>query len=269
MKRLVCVGDNVADYYPEDKKIYPGGSAYNVAVLANRYGLKTAYLGTFGSDPAGKYLVEVLRDEGVDSSYINIVEGKNAIARIVNKGGESQVVDVDKGVYKEFFLSKKELEFTKNFNCLHTTAYSYTEDYLPFFKENGLTVSFDYSFMTNKKYLEETASYVDLAFFSVVGIKGDIKEFMINVSNTGPEQVIVTMGKKGVLAFHDQKFYYRPALRVKVIDTLGAGDAFIAMYLRSLEKGFSINKILERASEKAADCCKRSGSIGLGKKVLA
>jgi len=90
---------------------------------------------------------------------------------------------------------------------------------------------------------------------------------MVNVSKQGPEQVIVTMGKKGVLAYQNQKFYYQPAIQVKVIDTLGAGDAFIAMYLTFLGQGFSINEILEKASEQAAECCKRSGSIGRGRRI--
>lgn len=266
MERLVCVGDNVADYYPEEKILYPGGSAYNVAVLARRYGAKTAYLGTFGSDIAGKYLIEVLEAEGVDNSHISIIEGRNAISRVVNKDGQSQIVNVDKGVYKEFSLSKKELGFVQRFDFLHTTAYSYTEEYLPLLKRNGFIISFDYSFRTDLVYLEQTSPYVDIAFFSAVGINGDIREFMVNVSELGPEQVVVTMGKKGVLAFHNKKFYCQPAVYVRVVDTLGAGDAFIAMYLRSLGKGFSIPEILEKASKKAADCCKVFGSIGRGKK---
>ena len=52
--KLVCVGDNVADFYPEEGILYPGGSTYNVAVLARRYGARTAYLGTFGNDIAGQ-----------------------------------------------------------------------------------------------------------------------------------------------------------------------------------------------------------------------
>lgn len=262
--KLVCVGDNVADFYPEEGILYPGGSTYNVAVLARRYGARTAYLGTFGNDIAGQYLLEVMKEEGVDCSHASILEGKNAIARIANKGGESQVLNVDKGVYRDFSLSEEDLEFIKGFECLHTTVYSYIEKYLPFFKENGLAVSFDFSFMSAREYLAGILPYVDIAFFSAVGLEGDIKEFMKEVSNSGPEQVIVTMGKEGVLTYYGQEFYYHPAREVEVVHTLGAGDAFIAMYLTALGQGYSIEEILEKATDKAAECCTMPGTFGRG-----
>lgn len=82
-------------------------------------------------------MLEVLKEEGVDCSYVSILEGKNAIGRIINKGGESQVLTVDKGVYRDFSLSEKDLEFIKDFDYLHTTVYSYTESYLPFLKKRA------------------------------------------------------------------------------------------------------------------------------------
>jgi len=53
---IFSVGDNIADYYPEEKRVYAGGGAYNTAVIAKRLGAKAAYYGVFGTDENAKFL---------------------------------------------------------------------------------------------------------------------------------------------------------------------------------------------------------------------
>ena len=265
---LVCVGDNVADYYPEKNMFYPGGSAYNVAILTGRYGLKPAYIGTFGSDIAGKHQLKVLEKEGIDSSHITIKSGMNAISRIINRDGQSKVVKVNKGVYKQFALQEEDLSFISKFNYLHTTIYSYTEKYLSQFKESGLVISFDYSFKSTDKYLQDTAPYVNIAFFSGEDINMNLKKFMRFISKLGPEYVIVTLGNEGVMAFYDGNYYFQPAPQIQVVDTLGAGDSFIAMFLNCfIKKNFSLPRALKISTQRAAECCQKYGSIGWGRKI--
>ncbi|MFW6034732.1 MAG: PfkB family carbohydrate kinase [Halothermotrichaceae bacterium] len=262
---LICVGDNVADYYHQKNKFYPGGSAYNVAVLAGRLGMETAYIGAFGTDIAGKYLVNVLKKEGINTSHIDIKDGKNAYSHIIVENGEGKVEKVDKGVYEKFTLTEGDLQYISQFQYLHTTVYSYTEKYLQCFKESGVVVSFDYSFKSAFNYLEETAPYVDIAFFSKDMISDDTKSFMSSVSQAGPDYVIVTLGREGVMALYQQEFYHQSVREVEVVDTLGAGDNFIAMFIYCLANGVSLPETLKKSTVIAAESCKNYGAIGRGK----
>ena len=264
---LVCVGDNVADYYHKKDKFYPGGSAYNVAVLAKRLGVDTAYLGTFGTDGPGQYLVDFLEKENVDISHISVIEGPNAFSEVKEVEDKSKIIKVDKGVYKNFNLDENELDFIGNFDVLHTTFYSYTEKYLSDFKEKGLKISFDFSFCRDKNYLKKTVPYVDLAFFSGKGEdKESLKELMFFIYNLGADYVIFTLGEKGVLALYNNKFYQQKAKETKVIDSLGAGDAFISMFLsnyisKNNVKENEFKKILEKSVDFAAENCRHYGTI--------
>ena len=84
---IFAVGDNVADYYPEQKKIYAGGGAYNVAVISRRLGAKTAYYGAFGTDQNAKFLYDTLKKEQVAYPVNDIRKGRNAVSIIEkNKG---------------------------------------------------------------------------------------------------------------------------------------------------------------------------------------
>ncbi len=265
---MVCIGDNVADYYPEKNMLYPGGSAFNVAVQASRSGMKTGYIGLFGSDIPGQYLKKVLIQEGVDISHIKVKEGFNANSIVrTNKKGESRIIRVNKGVDNGFPLSRNVLKYMEGFDYLHTTTYSSMAEYIPLFNARDVKVSFDYSFNTADTYLEKTAPGVDLAFFSGKGIKKNYRDFMLTVSSLGPEIVIVTLEDKGVLALKGGSYYFSPAPQVETVDTLGAGDAFIASFLSFYSANLSLPDSLEWASRDAARCCTHYGGIGCGEGV--
>src|SRR5437016_4500367 len=78
--RLLALGDNVMDIYPQQGLMYPGGNAVNVAVHAQRLGAQAAYLGAVGTDRAGGVVLGALRSEGVDTALTRIVDGPNATA---------------------------------------------------------------------------------------------------------------------------------------------------------------------------------------------
>src|SRR4029078_3206836 len=100
--RLLTVGDNVVDQYPQQGLMYPGGNAVNVAVHARRVGADAAYLGVLGTDTAGDAVRDALQAEDVDLVLVRVVDGPNASADItvvdgnrvfgVGRQGVSQVV---------------------------------------------------------------------------------------------------------------------------------------------------------------------------------
>jgi len=56
--------------------------------------------------------------------------------------------------------------------------------------------------------------------------------------------IAVKMGEKGAILFTKTKQYHEPALAVKVVDTVGAGDSFDAGVIYGLLSGFSLDKCL-------------------------
>ena len=62
--------------------MYPGGNAVNVAVHARRNGATSAYLGAVGTDRAGQVVLAALEEEGVDTTLTRQVDGPNAYADV-------------------------------------------------------------------------------------------------------------------------------------------------------------------------------------------
>lgn len=75
----------------------------------------------------------------------------------------------------------------------------------------------------------------------------------------GLRLMAVTRGENGADLSDCIQFYSRPALRVQVRDTVGAGDAFAAAMTRGLLQGDSPGTILESATKAAAFVCTQSG----------
>ena len=260
---IFSVGDNIADYYPQEKKVYAGGGAYNTAVIAKRLGAKAAYYGVFGTDQNAKFLYDTLKKERVAYPVKDIRKGRNAVSIIKKEGSKAQVEAVDKGVYKNLSINKNVLEIIKNSKIVHSNIYAYFEDYLSRLHYKT-RLSFDFSYLRNKKYIEDILRKVDIAFFSESKKKEEPEEFLDWVSSQEVEAAILTRGENGVLMKIGDTLITEKALPVETIDTLGVGDAFIAAFLRVLAKEEkNYHKALAEGLQIAAKYCKVKGSLGI------
>ena len=260
---IFAVGDNVADYYPEEKNIYAGGGAYNVAVISKRLGAKSAYYGVFGTDENAKFLYDTLKKEKVAYPVNDIRKGRNAVSLIKKEGAETKIEAVDKGVYKNLSINKNVLEIIKNSKIVHSNIYAYFEDYLP--KLHYKTkLSFDFSYLRNKNYIKDIIPKIDIAFFSKSKKEEDPQEFLNWVSKLGVEIAILTQGKDEILMKIGDEIIKEKALKTENIDTLGAGDAFIAAFLTSLTQDENnYKKALNEGLKTASKYCKVKGSLGV------
>ena len=85
--------------------------------------------------------------------------------------------------------------------------------------------------------MKKTLPYVDYAFFSGSGKTIDeIKSLQKDIAGHGPEIVVVTRGAEGAVLYKDGQYTAQPVVPVKVVDTLGAGDGFIAGFLVEYKK---------------------------------
>src|SRR4051794_21781246 len=142
--RLLSVGDNVVDVYPQQGVMYPGGNTVNVAVHARRLGAEASYLGVLGTDRSGEVVLDALRAEGVDTSMTRIVEGPNAAAVVHVVEGNRLFADGDAGV-SVFQLTPDDLRAASTYDIVHTGECSSLEDQLGELAHSARRLSFDFS----------------------------------------------------------------------------------------------------------------------------
>ena len=259
----VAVGDNCVDHYlPPIERNFSGGNAVNVAVALQRAGCPTAYIGAIGDDPDGKTIVRDLGREGVDTTHVKVYPGCHTACTHIRltSQNERQFVFEDLGPKDHFLLEEPDLAFIAQHHLIHNTWQGGTEKYLARFKRHdGLLISQDYGERYTSDFIDCTIPFVDVAFFSIPeDAPQTMNDLAQKMSQRGPRLVVVTQGAKGSLAF-DGNLHFSPAYPIEVIDTLGAGDAFIGTFLAHWLKHEMISQCMDSAAKVASETCSHFG----------
>ena len=264
MVSVIGVGDNTVDRYLHLGKMFPGGNAVNVPVLAHRLGSPAAYLGWLTKDPHGMLVYNALIEEGVDVSHCRLIEGQNAFCEVTLKDGDRVFGEFSEGVCSQIVLNDNDLQFISTFDLTHTSVYSFISPYLKQIKSASRTLSYDFSQAWDRASLAEALPYIDIALISnPVKDIDENKELINYASSFGPDIVLVTSGEQGALLYDGSHFYHQTILPVEeVVDTLGAGDAFAARFMVNYLGGLSVQEALLNAAKSAAETCMYYGAFG-------
>jgi fructoselysine 6-kinase len=262
---LCGLGDNVVDYYRERGLVFPGGNPLNVAVFARRAGLPTAYLGVVGDDDAGRLIRTTLEAEQIEISRLRTAHGPNAMSVIgLDEHGNRSFCPGGIEAPAPLVLDDADFDYLAGFRVVHIGEWGYLEDQVPQVAERS-KVSFDFG-AKPLSYVEPLAQWVTIAELSLP--EADTETAVAcarRIRHLGPRTVLVTRGSAGAtLLSEDGTITHVGTRPVAVIDTNGAGDAFIGTLLARLLKGDPPRPALDAAARVAADTCKRIGVLGKG-----
>lgn len=88
-----------------------------------------------------------------------------------------------------------------------------------------------------------------------VGAGTDPADLAERIAAYGPRQVIIELGGEGAVALIDGELFHQAAVPIDALDTVGAGDAFVAGYLAELVLGRLPGERLETAGRTGAFAC--------------
>ncbi|HWQ78542.1 MAG TPA: PfkB family carbohydrate kinase [Anaerovoracaceae bacterium] len=267
MVKVIGIGDNVVDKYLHLGLMFPGGNAVNVPVFMAKAGAEAAYLGHFGTDRAGVHIKSVLAQLGISLSHSLVKDGPNAYASVTVVNGERVFLheECSATISHGISLSREDLDYISGFDVIHTSIYSDIEDQLPALRETGVPISYDFSEIECRDYFESIYPYVTYAFFSAADMsRKAIEDFIRHVSRQGPRYVMATRGAAGALLFFNGELYEQPVVETQVVDTMGAGDSFIAAFLKAVLEGKEVTEALRAGALSAAQTCTYQGTFGYG-----
>lgn len=251
--KIATVGDNCIDAYINLNQAYPGGNPVNVAVYTIRLGGAASYTGVVGNDEYGERMLNALKNKGIDISHVRVLPGKTAVAQVELVNGERVFGDYDEGVLAQFKLTDEDIEFLCSHELVVTGLWGNIHNDLHKIKAKGTTIAFDFATRISGGIVDKAISKVDYAFFSYDGgDKAYIREFMESIYIKGPRLVIVTLGEKGSICYDGSEFFSYGIVPCKVVDTMGAGDSYIAGFLRGVLLGKKIEECMKLGAENAA-----------------
>ena len=264
--KMIAVGDNVCDCYLDDGVYYPGGNAVNVAVNCKKTGLdEVAYIGMFGNDKKAEHLKWALTQEGVTYDHSRTMYAISGSPGVRLVDGDRKFVGGPRNTAQHIArirLTPEDLAYIESFGLCHTSCFSSIEYELPAMAKI-CKISFDFSERKDPEYLERVCPHLTYAFFSGSDMtEEEIVALMNQCHALGTKVVGVTRGSKGSMFSEEGKIYRQGIKKVEAIDTMGAGDSFIAGFLTSQIQGKDMVESLDFAATGAAKSCMVHGAFG-------
>lgn len=251
--RVAAAGDNCIDVYVEQGRSYPGGNAVNVAVYLRRLGVESSYVGAVGDDAHGDLLRRALQERGVDTSHLHVTPGSTALTQISVVDGNRVFGEHAEGVMADFRLTADDVDFLCGHDLVVSGIWGHTAQDLAALKARGATVAFDYSDQPQDPVVEATLGDVDYAFFGLETDDGDdLRDFMRRVGARGPAWVVVTLGERGSIAYDGEAFTVAAPVACEVVDTMGAGDSYIAGFLTGVLERRPLAECMARGAASSA-----------------
>lgn len=263
--RLAAIGSNCIDYYKnlEGGKPFPGGGPVNMAVYTIRLGGSASYLGPVGSDDYGRIQLEAMKRKGVDCSHVPVLEGKTAVTTVELVDGERKFTAYDQGVLADFTLSDEELRFiAENHDVVVSDQWGKIAEYFPKLQKMGIPTAYDCSTRVGSAAALSVMPHCDYLFFS--SDDGDcrtLRELLRIIHSMGPKLVIAMLGEEGSLCFDGRDFHKCGIVPCEnLVDTLGAGDSYIAGFLFGITEGLSIEEAMYKGAANATETLKYFGA---------
>lgn len=274
----VSFGEVLFDLFPTHKKI--GGAPLNVALRMKSLGVNSRIISKIGLDDEGQEIIEYLQSKEIDVSYIQKSnEYRTGVVHVMinEKGNASYDIAYpsawDKIEQDEVVLSlvsnsdvfvfgslicRDEVSRKSLFTIINHANYSVFDVNLrqPYYvKENLIELMMVSDFIKlNDEELLELSQMLDSPFNSFE------QNIRFIASKTRTSQICVTKGAFGAVLFYNDKFYYNSGYFIKVADTVGAGDSFLASLVTRLLRGDSPQKSLNFACAMGALVASKEGA---------
>ncbi|MBC9715866.1 sugar kinase [Streptomyces sp. TRM66268-LWL] len=252
------------------------GSETNVAIGLSRLGHEVSWVGVVGAEQPGNLIRRTLRAEGVGTRFVRTSEADftgfiafdqpaHDLTRVSyhRAGSAGSTLTAAECVAAVNAAAPRLLHLTGITPALSSTAREATLAAARAAHRAGVRVTLDVNYRARlwsrpaaAAALRELVPYVHTVFASE-----DELDLLSSASNPGEmlladgvAEVVVTAGAKGAHCLTPDGRLHQPALDVTAVDSVGAGDAFVAGYLSGALERLPVADRLRRAATAGAFC---------------
>ena len=259
-----------------------GGAESNVAIGLARLGVPVTWMSRLGDDALGRLIERQLRAEGVSAATTLDPTAPTALMLKERPAAGSSAVSYYRAGSAGSRLTPEHLDTARirEARILHITGITAAlgagpraalDAAVDAANDSGTIVSFDVNHRS-RLWSHATAAfaYREIAARADVVFAGDDEAELLTgerdpaaqaaaIIELGPTHAIVKLGAEGAYALADGQAVKQSAFPVQAVDTVGAGDAFVAGYLAELLAGASLTERLRTAAACGAIACTAPG----------
>ena len=274
---VLAIGEILFDVFNNDKK--PGGSSMNVGLHLHKQGIKTHFISAVGNDKNGEELIQYLKNQNFDTKYIQhhlSLPTSTVKVNLDENLQASYVINQPVG-WDEITLNKEAVELAKNssamiycsLTCRNTISRNTVFELLNHAKLKVFDINLrsPHYDLETIKYLLTKADILKINEDEIIYlkeslmIKGNENEILkILLDQFDLKLICLTLGDKGAKVYYEGQFYSHKGYKIKVVDSVGAGDAFLATFIAGYLKQNPIEKNLDDACKVGAFVASKSGA---------
>lgn len=232
-----------------------GGNTGNNAVGLTRLGHKVAMAGGMGDGWTDTQALQILKNEGVETKYVQITPGKNGFGVVINYQEERTILsyyaETEGGFPTDPDLSANWIYFTtagSKFEALYQSALDWAIAHKTKIAFNPGSRQLHAGMEKLKPVLQNTevlfVNREEAAGLLAMPVE-DIKSLLKGLKNQGPKLAVITDGPGGTYSFDGQEFLHMPIVEAPVVERTGAGDGFGAGFLAAVMAGKSVSEALQ------------------------
>lgn len=263
MKNILCFGEILWDTFGTEK--VAGGAPMNVARHLVQQGADVSFASRVGSDESGKGLIEFLKTSGLYSDLIQLDDELptcEVTVKLDIQGSATYIIPKPcswDNIQTETALDEAAIAASAVvFGSLACREKTTRDTLLNLLNETSALKIFDVNLRPPHYTLADIETLVAMA--GVVKMNEEEAGLLIGETNGGlrekiiefqkkyhAQTICVTRGENGAIVWHDHQFYEHPGFKVNVVDTVGAGDAFLATFIAGLLNGINMADLLKKA----------------------
>ncbi|SCG84381.1 putative sugar kinase yihV [Proteiniborus sp. DW1] len=273
---VLCIGHSAYDItvplneYPMENMKYSvskiiecgGGPAGNAAYLLSKWGVNTGYIGLLGDDVYGNNIIKEFKDVGVDVSLVCVKDNYPTPLStiIVNTSNGSRTIINRKEPHEDIAVDADELrKMNPKVILVDGHELKTSLEAIEMFPHSKTIIDAG----SLKKSTEELAAIVDYLVCSErfaldyckmksLETKADMEICFNKLKKLNRNNIVVTLGERGLIYEKDNRMINMPAFGVKAIDTTGAGDIFHGAFAYGVLKEFDLEYNLRFSSMTSA-----------------
>ena len=277
-RKVVCYGEILWDNLPTGKK--PGGAPMNVAYHLNQLGIESCLISRVGDDTNGREILNFLKSKGLSTEYCQIDHSFPTSTVEVSIAADKEVCyDIVKPVAWDYIeesvaltrlVSEADAFVFGSLAARNSVSYLTVASLLEKAKYRVFDVNLrepHYSPATITHLLRKTnllkLNIHELNLIATwfnTSCTTEWEKITLLQDEFAIDEIVVTKGSSGATYYTQHAQCNYPAYKVKVNDTVGSGDSFLAAFLSQKLKGESIEGILSYASALGAYVTMHSGA---------
>ena len=293
MRKVIGIGETVLDIIFKNGKpieAVPGGSSFNAVISLGRAGVNTSFISEAGNDRIGEYVIEFLRENGVNADNVSIFpDSKSPLSlAFLDENNNADYIFYKDHPHDQLEFATPEINagdivLFGSFFALNPVVRPQVAGFLEYAKSRGAILYYDVNFRSSHQHeiMKITPNLIEnleMADF----VRGSHEDFEILYKKPEADKVynaeisfyckkfICTQGAAPVEVRAENGFAKSyPSEKMKTVSTIGAGDNFNAGFVFGLIKDgitredidhglteAQWDSLLKSAQEFSAECCK-------------